>query len=175
MRINRQIRADKIRLIGAEGQQIGIMTVREGLIKAQEAGLDLVEISPTAVPPVCRIVDYGKFKYQLTKKEKDSKKAQHQVKMKEIKFKPNIDKHDFMTKAKHARDFLSKGHKVRFTCSFRGREMLLMDLGEKVIAAMCEDLSDIATIEAPIKRMGRMITTVVAPTGKKAKNIEKEN
>jgi len=166
LRINRQIRADKVRVISKEGKQIGVITLSEALKLADEDGLDLVEIAPNATPPVCKIIDYGKFKYQQIKKEKESRKAQHQVKVKEIKFKPNIDTHDFLTKEKHAKEFIEKGYKVRITCTFRGREMLHVERGEKVIKRLVEDLKEIAVVEAPIKLMGKNMSTVLAPTGK---------
>lgn len=169
MRINREIRADKLRVITEDGEQVGILTLREALARAEEMGLDLVEIAPTAKPPVAKIIDYGKFRYALAKKEKDSKKAQVQIKVKEVKLKPNIDTHDFQTKVKHARDFLLKGNKVRITCMFRGREMLHLDLGEKVVRGFCEELADISILEAPPKLMGRSMSTTLAPSGKKPK------
>ena len=169
MRINREIRADKVRVIAESGEQIGIMFLREALARAEEAGLDLVEISPAAKPPVVKIVDYGKFRYHQQKKEKDSKKAQVQIRVKEIKLKPNIDEHDFQTKLKHARDFILKGNKVRISIVFRGREMLHIDLGARVVNQFCDDLSDIAIVEAPPKLMGRTMTTVLAPSGKRPK------
>lgn len=167
MRINREIRAAKVRVIDKDGSQLGILTLGEALSKAELAGLDLVEISPTAEPPVCKIVDYGKFRYQQTKKEKESKKSQHQVKVKEVKVKPNTDDHDLQTKTKHAREFISKGNKVRITCVFRGREMLHPEFGEKVVQRMCEDLSDIAAAESPAKLLGRSLSVVLAPGAKK--------
>ena len=156
-------------MISESGEQLGVLTLREALILAETAGLDLVEIAPTAKPPVAKIIDYGKFRYHQQKKEKDSKKAQVQIKVKEIKLKPNIDTHDFQTKLKHARDFLSKGNKVRISIMFRGREMLHIDLGERVVKQFCLDLSDISVVEAPPKMMGRTITTVLAPSGKRPK------
>ncbi len=169
MRINREIRADKVRVISEAGEQIGVMSLREALAKAEEVNLDLVEISPLAKPPVVKIVDYGKFRYQQQKKEKDSKKAQVQIKVKEVKLKPNIDEHDFQTKLKHARDFILKGNKVRISVMFRGREMLHIDLGYKVVSRFCDDLSDIASVETNSKMMGRTMTTVLTPSGKKPK------
>ena len=171
MRINREIRADKVRVISESGEQLGIMFLREALGKAEEAGLDLVEIAPTAKPPVVKIIDYGKFRYHQQKKEKDSKKAQVQIKVKEIKLKPNIDTHDFQTKLKHAREFILKGNKVRISIVFRGREMLHIDLGEKVVNHFCRDLSDIAMMETPPKLLGRTMTTVMSPSGKKPKAV----
>jgi translation initiation factor IF-3 len=171
MRINREIRADRVRVISESGEMIGVMFLREALMRAEEAGLDLVEVSPTAKPPVVKIVDYGKFRYQQQKKEKDNKKAQVQIRVKEIKLKPNIDDHDFNTKLKHARDFILEGNKVRISIMFRGREMLHIDLGERVVDRFCVALSDIATLEAVPKLMGRTMTTVLAPSGKKPKPV----
>jgi translation initiation factor IF-3 len=167
LRINREIRAPKVRVIGADGKQIGVMSVPQAIQAAEEAGLDLVEISPNAEPPVCKIVDYGKFRYQQTKKEKESKKSQHQVKVKEIKLKPNIDTHDLDVKLKHAREFVQKGNKVRVTCTFRGRELMYTDKGQEVIHYLCEQLADIATPESPAKMLGKTLTTVLAPGAKK--------
>ena len=143
------------------------MSVREALAMAEEADLDLVEIAPNAEPPVCKIINFSKFRYQQIKKEKESKKSQHQVKIKEIKFKPNIDTHDFLTKEKHAREFIEKGYKVRISCVFKGREMLHTQLGENVVKKLIEDLKDIAIVESPAKLFGRSITSVIAPIAKK--------
>ncbi|MDE3055504.1 MAG: translation initiation factor IF-3 [Verrucomicrobiota bacterium] len=179
MRINREIRAERLRVVSESGEQLGVMTLREALMKAEEAGLDLVEIAPMAKPPVAKIIDYGKFRYHQQKKEKDSKKSQIQVKMKEIKLRPNIDEHDLLTKAKQAREFLVKGNKVRLTTMFRGREMVHLDLGRKMIEKFCSSLADVATVEAPSKMLGRTMTTVLAPGAKKPKILmdseEKKN
>lgn len=172
MRINREIRADRLRVITEDGEQLGVLTLRDALVRAEEAGLDLVEIAPTATPPVAKIIDYGKFRYLQQKKEKDSKKAQVQIKVKEIKVKPNIDTHDFQTKVKHAREFLLKGNKVRITCVFRGREMLHLELGEKIVNQFCQEVSDIAALEARPKLLGRAMSTTIAPTGKRPKKGE---
>jgi translation initiation factor IF-3 len=167
LRINREIRAPKVRVIGPDGEQVGVMTVPQALYAAEEAGLDLVEVSPNAEPPVCKIVDYGKYRYQQTKKEKESKKAQHQVKVKEIKLKPNIDQHDLETKLRHAREFIQKGDKVRVTCTFRGRELMYTDKGQEVINYLCDQLADIATPESPAKLLGKILSTVLAPGARK--------
>jgi translation initiation factor IF-3 len=172
LRINREIRAERVRVITESGEQLGIMTLRDALMKAEEVGVDLIEIAPNADPPVCKMIDYGKFRYHLTKKEKESKKASHQVKVKEIKLKPNIDPHDLLTKIKHIREFLQKGNKVRITCTFRGREMLYLASGEKLLERVFEESKEYATIETPIKTMGRTMSLVLAPQGKKVK-IEK--
>jgi len=167
LRINREIRALKVRVIDRDGAQLGIIPLFEAIQKAEAAGLDLVEIAPTAHPPVCKIIDYGKFRYEQTKKERESKNSQHRVKVKEIKVKPNTDDNDLRTKLKQARDFLLRGDKVRLTCAFRGREMLRPALGEQVVKGMCDDLSDVATPESEAKFMGRNLSLVLAPGGKK--------
>lgn len=169
MRINREIRVPKVRVIGQNGEQIGVLTIQEALKKAEEDGLDLVEIVPGANPPVCKIIDYGKYRYDQTKREKESKKASHQVKVKEIKVKPNIDEHDLQTKLRHAREFLAKGNKVKFSCMFRGREMVHTEIGERVVKKVIEELEDVAAVESPMKLFGRFLTVVLAPSLKKKK------
>jgi translation initiation factor IF-3 len=161
-------------VITEAGEQLGILPFREALAKAEEMGMDLVEIAPNAKPPVAKIIDYGKLRYHQAKKEKESKKAQVVIKVKEIKLKPNIDVHDFQTKLKHAREFILKGNKVRLTIMFRGREMLHLDLGQEVVKNFCDELADIAIVEATPKLMGRTMTTVLSPSGKKPKSIEKK-
>lgn len=167
LKINREIRAQKVRVIDNDGSQVGVLSLAEALAKAELAGLDLVEISPAADPPVCKIIDYGKFRYQQTKKEKEQKKTQHQIKVKEIKIKPNTSEHDLTTKIKHAREFIAKGNKVKLTCVFRGREMAHPEFGEKVMIRICDDLADVATPDSPAKLFGRSLTMVLAPGGKK--------
>ncbi len=166
-RINREIRAPKVRVIDEEGSQLGVLLLSEALAKAELAGMDLVEIAPTAEPPVCKIIDYGKYRYQITKKDKENKKAQHQVKVKEIKIKPTTDDHDIDVKAKHAKEFIAKGNKVRITCVFRGRELLHPEIGFKAVHKFCEDLAEIATAESEPKLLGRNLSVVLAPGGKK--------
>lgn len=163
MRINREIRAPKVRVISSTGEQVGIMTPRDAIKKAEDEGLDLVEIAPNATPPVCKIIDYGKFRYDQTKREKESKKASHQIKVKEVKVKPNINEHDLQTKMRHAKDFLEKGNKVKVTCMFRGREMAHKDIGERLIRKIVEDLNEVAVCETPMKMFGRFLTVVLAP------------
>lgn len=167
MRINREIRAPKVRVIDKDGSQLGILTLSEALFKAEQQGLDLVEISASAEPPVCKIIDYGKYRYQITKKEKESKKSQHQVKVKELKIKPNTDQHDLQTKLRHAKEFLIKGDKVRITCVFRGRELQHPEFGHQVVQKLCEELAEIATPESEAKLLGRNLSVVLAPGGKK--------
>ncbi len=172
MRINREIRAAKVRVIDKDGGQVGVLMIGEAIARAEQAGLDLVEIAPGAEPPVCKIIDYGKFRYQMTKKEKESKKSQHQVKVKEVKVKPNTDEHDLQVKLRHARDFIGKGNKVRLTCVFRGREMQHPEFGMRVVQRMCEELADVGTAESPPKMMGRSLSVVLAPGAKKKKGSE---
>lgn len=156
-----------MRVINEAGEQVGILPIEEAMRMADEAGVDLVEIVATSTPPVCKIIDYGKFRYDQTKREKESKKSQHQVKVKEIKVKPNIDDHDLETKLRHAREFLVKGNKVKFTCQFRGREMAHPEIGTKLMQRVLESLNEISTVEAPPNMMGRVLTMVLAPGGKK--------
>lgn len=163
MRSNREIRARELRVIDQDGNQLGVISRDEALRAAESAGLDLVEVVPNATPPVCKILNYGKYRYDQTKRERESKKQSQQSKLKEIKLKPNISDHDFDFKMKHARSFLEKGHKVKITCTFRGREMAHQDVGRRVVRRMVEALEDIGTPETPPKMMGRMLNTVVAP------------
>ena len=156
-----------MRVIDKDGDQLGILPTSEAIAKAELVGLDLVEIAATAEPPVCKIIDYGKYRYQVTKKEKESKKSQHQVKVKELKLKPTTDDHDILVKIKHAREFITKGDKVRVTCVFRGRELAHPQIGRRAVERICEELSDIATPESDAKLMGRNLSTVLAPGGKK--------
>lgn len=172
MKVNREIRASKVRVISHTGEQVGVLSLQEALAMADAEGLDLVEIVPGSNPPVCKVMNFGKFRYDQTKREKESKKAQHQVKVKEIKIKPNTDENDLNTKTRHAREFLTKGNKVKITCTFRGREMAHPEIGEKLMVKFCADLEDIATIEAPPKMLGKMLSAVLAPGGTKKK---KEN
>lgn len=174
MRVNREIRAPRVRVISHTGEQLGVLPIHEALARADEAGLDLVEISAGSNPPVCKIINYGKFRYDQTKREKESKKAQHQIKVKEIKLKPNISIHDLETKMQHIRDFLAKGNKVKVSCMFRGREMMHPEIGEKLMRKLCEDLEEIAIAEAPLKFLGRILTVVLAPGAKKKKEVTKE-
>lgn len=167
MRINREIRAPRVRVIDRDGHQLGVLTLMDAIHRAEQVGLDLVEIAPTADPPVCKIIDFGKYRYQQTKKEKESKKSQHQVKVKEIKVKPNTDDHDLQTKLRHAREFITEGDKVKITCVFRGREMAHPEFGERIVQKFCDDMADIATLESPAKMFGKSLTVVLTPGAKK--------
>jgi len=175
LRVNRQIRAPKVRVIDKNGQQVGILSLQEALSMAESEKLDLVEISPNAQPPVCKVIDYGKFRYQQTKKEKESKKSQHQVKIKEVKVKPNTDDHDLQVKLRMARGFILKGDKVRITCMFKGREMAHPEVGRKVVQKMIDQLLDIATAEAFPKQVGRFLSVTLSPGAKKMKEQIRES
>ena len=159
--INEQIRDREIRLIGADGEQLGIMSAREAMKIAQEAELDLVKIAPTAKPPVCKIIDYGKFKYEQTRKEKEARKKQKTVAIKEVRLSPNIDTNDLNTKTNNSRKFLSKGNKVKVTLRFRGREMAHVQQSKHILDDFAEALADIAVIEKPAKMEGRAMSMVL--------------
>lgn len=167
MRVNKEIRAPRVRVIGANGEQVGIIALYEALRLAEDAELDLVEVVSNSNPPVCKVMNFGKFRYDQTKREKENKKTQHQIKVKEVKIKPNIGTHDLETKYRHARQFIEEGDKVKLTCTFRGREMMHPEFGEKLVREMLDKLSDIAQAEAPPKLMGKMLTVVLAPSTKK--------
>ncbi len=160
--INEQIRDKEVRLIGENGEQLGVMRVREAMRLAEEAELDLVKIAPTAKPPVCKIIDYGKYRYELARKEKEARKKQKVVELKEIRLSPNIDSNDLNTKMNAARKFLSKGDKVKITLRFRGRELAHMHASRHILDDFAVSLSDIAVVEKAPKVEGRSISTVLA-------------
>jgi len=162
-RINERIRVPEIRVIGAEGNQLGILESREALRMAEDQGLDLVEIAPEAKPPVCKIMDYGKFIYAEEKKLKESRKKQHQTKVKEIRLGPQMGMHDYQVKLNHAKEFLTKRDKVKVSMRFRGREMAHVDLGQKLIDRFIEDIAPLANVEHAPKMEGRTINLVVSP------------
>ncbi|AKZ66007.1 Translation initiation factor 3 [Candidatus Palibaumannia cicadellinicola] len=163
-RINLEILAHKVRLTGINGESIGIFTLKKALEKAEEAGVDLVEISPNAEPPVCKIMDYGKFIYEKNKSNKEQKKKQKIIQVKEIKFRPSIDESDYKVKLRNLIRFLEDGDKVKITLRFRGREISHQKIGLEVINRVRDDLSDIALVESlPSKIEGRQITMVLAP------------
>lgn len=153
--INEQIKDKEVRLIGEDGEQLGIMPAREAMKIAREAELDLVKIAPTAKPPVCKIIDYGKYRYELARKEKEAKKKQKVIEIKEVRLSPNIDTNDLNTKTSAARRFLEKGDKVKVTLRFRGREMAHMSKSRYILDDFAEALSDIAVIDKPSKVEGR--------------------
>ena len=160
--INEQIRDKEVRLIGSDGEQLGIMSAKEAMFKAQEAGLDLVKIAPQAKPPVCKIIDYGKYRYELARKEKEAKKKQKTIDVKEVRLSPNIDTNDLNTKMNAAKKFLAKGNKVKITLRFRGREMAHMSSSKHILDDFAENLSDIAVVEKAPKIEGRSIGMVLA-------------
>lgn len=160
--INEQIRDREVRLIGPDGEQIGVVSSREAQKIADEAGLDLVKIAPNAKPPVCKVIDYGKYRYDLARKEKDAKKKQKTVELKEIRLSPNIDTNDLNTKMNAAKKFLAKGNKVKITLRFRGREMAHMNSSKHILDDLAEQLSDIAVVEKAPKIEGRSIGMVLA-------------
>ena len=160
--INEQIRDREVRLIGEEGEQLGVMSSREAQKLADEAGLDLVKIAPTAKPPVCKIVDYGKYRCEQARTEKDSRKKQKTIEIKEIRLSPNIDTNDLNTKINAAKKFLTKGDKVKVTLRFRGREMAHMNASKHILDDFAEALTEIAVVEKPAKVEGRSMTMVLA-------------
>lgn len=160
--INEQIRDKEVRVIGEDGEQLGIMPTKEALKLAEEAGVDLVKIAPTAKPPVCRIVDYGKFKYEQTRKEREAKKKQKTVEIKEIRLSPNIDTNDLNTKINAARKFIGKGDRVKITLRFRGREMAHMNNSKHILDDFAQALSDIAVVDKAPKVEGRSMTMFLA-------------
>lgn len=155
--------APEIRLIDAEGNQIGIVPPDEGLKMAEKEGLDLVEISPDAKPPVCKVMDYGKYRYEIAKKEKDSKKKQHVIVVKEIRLRPRTEDHDLEFKMKHARKFLEQKNKVKFTVMFRGREMAYKEFGEQLLDRVVEYLDEVSKVEMEKKMEGRRLTMTLIP------------
>ena len=159
--INEQIRDREVRLIGEDGEQLGIMSAREAMKIAQEAELDLVKIAPTAKPPVCKIIDYGKFRCEQSRKEKEAKKKQKTVEIKEVRLSPNIDTNDLNTKVNNARKFISKGNKVKVTLRFRGREMAHVQQSRHILDDFAELLTDIAVVEKPAKLEGRNMSMVL--------------
>ncbi|MBX9634525.1 MAG: translation initiation factor IF-3 [Magnetospirillum sp.] len=162
-RVNREIDARSIRLVGAEGEMIGVVTLREGLVMAEEAGLDLVEVSPNAEPPVCKILDFGKFKYEVQKKKNEAKKKQKVIEVKEIKLRPSIDDNDYGVKMRNMRKFLEEGDKVKVTLRFRGRELAHQDLGMRVLERVRDDLEDLGKVEQIPKMEGRQMVMVISP------------
>ena len=162
LRINEEIRASEVRLV-EDGEENLILPLRDALAHATEKGLDLVEISPNAKPPVCRVMDYGKYRFEQLKREKEAKKNQRVVQLKEVKFRPNIEDHDFETKVKNAERFLIDGDKVKATIMFRGREITHQDLGRALLQRMAETLAEVAVQEKPPKTEGKNMTAIFAP------------
>lgn len=176
-RVNERIRVPEVRVIGADGSQVGLVDTDRARALAREAGLDLVEVSPNAKPPVCRIMDYGKFKFEAQKKAKQAKAKQHVIKIKEIKLHPKTDTNDYDYRVKHAREFLEKGWKVKVTLVFRGREMAHQDYGKRLLERMKEDLADEAELETASRMEGNSMHLIFAPLkpGTKKKAIAIDN
>ncbi|MBF0093598.1 MAG: translation initiation factor IF-3 [Alphaproteobacteria bacterium] len=162
-RVNEEVDAKDVRLIDAEGENVGVVSTRDAMAMALAAGLDLVEISPNADPPVCKILDYGKYKYEAQKKKNEAKKRQKVIEVKEVKLRPNIDDNDYDVKLRNMRRFLEEGDKVKVTLRFRGREMAHQDLGMKVLDRVREELLDQAKVEQFPKMEGRQMIMVMAP------------
>ena len=162
-RVNRMIRISPVRVIGPEGEQLGVLPVEEALAAAQERGLDLVEVAPTARPPVVKIMDYGKFKFEEAKAARAAKKKQHIIQLKEVKYRPGIDDHDFDFKTRHAREFLGDGNKVKVTMMFRGRQIAHPEMGREVMVRGAGVLEDIGKVEQVPSMEGRTMTMVIGP------------
>ncbi|MEO5511430.1 MAG: translation initiation factor IF-3 [Longimicrobiales bacterium] len=162
-RINRQIRISPVRVISADGEQMGIMAIEDALAAAEGDGLDLVEVAPTARPPVVRIMDYGKYKYEEARKARVAKKKQHHIQIKEVKFRPGIEPHDFDFKVRHARRFLEEGDKVKVTMMFRGRQMAHPEHGREVLGRVAAELEEVGKVESQPSLEGRQMVMVVAP------------
>ena len=163
MRINERIRVPSVRVIGDEGEQLGIMDTRDAVRMAREKGLDLVEVAPGAEPPVCRIIDYGKFQYEAKKKANEAKKKQVVITVKEVKFRPGTDDHDYDYRMKHAREWLQEGDKVKATIWFRGREMTHRELGARILERLERDLADIGEVEARPRMEGNQMFIILSP------------
>uniref|UniRef100_A0A7C3RIS6 Translation initiation factor IF-3 n=1 Tax=Dictyoglomus thermophilum TaxID=14 RepID=A0A7C3RIS6_DICTH len=166
-RINEKIRAKEVRVVGEDGKQLGIMPIDQAIKLARERHLDLVEVAPNANPPVCRIMDYGKFKYELTRKEKEAKKSQKIAsEVKEIKIRPNIEEHDYQVKLKKIREFLEKGYKVRLIILFKGRQLIYNEWGDKLLERILQDIADLGTAEKKGQQVGMTMVTMLVPTKK---------
>jgi len=163
--INEKIRDREVRLIGSEGEQLGVVSIKDALEIASEKSLDLVKIAPTAVPPVCKVMDYGKYKFELTKKEKEQRKNQKVITIKEVRVTPNIDDHDFFTKVNNAIKFLKAGDKVKVTVRFRGREVTHSKLGEVLLVRFTEEVKEVGVIEKRPKLEGRNMFMFISPKG----------
>ena len=167
LQINEEIRDKEVRVIGAEGEQLGIMSSRDAYNMAQEKNLDLVKIAPQAQPPVCRIMDYGRFKYETQKKKQEAKKRQTVIQIKEIKLRPKTDEHDYQTKLNHIRRFIEEGDRCKVTIFFRGREIVHKDRGQTMLDRVVEDTKDIAKVEQEARAEGRTLHMMLTPVPKK--------
>ena len=164
VRVNDQIRISPVRLVGEDGEQIGIVSIEEARERAEERGLDLVEVAPDARPPVCKLMDYGKFKYEEARRAREAKKKQRVMQVKEVKFRPNTDTHDYEVKMRNVTKFLENGDKVKITLRFRGREMAHQDLGRNLLERVAEDTKAIGKVEHMPKMEGRQMIMIIGPT-----------
>ncbi|MFM9037162.1 MAG: translation initiation factor IF-3 [Actinomycetota bacterium] len=171
-RYNERIRAKEVRVIGPDGSQLGIKAVPDALALARELDLDLVEVAPMATPPVCRIMDYGKFRYEESQRAREARKKTAHITVKEVKFRPKIGKGDFDTKVRHVQEFLAEGHKVKVTLQFRGREMAHPELGSKILDEVIEAISEVGKVETQARLEGRSMTMVLVPEKKSTKKKE---
>lgn len=161
--VNDSIKAKQVRLIDANNENRGIVSIKEALLIAEDAGLDLIEISPQANPPVCKVLDYGKYRYEQQKKKNEAKKNQKIVEIKELKLRPAIEAHDYEVKLKQAKKFLEQGNKVKLTMRFKGRELSANDMGKQILSKLTEDLDDCSKIDSELKLEGRQMTVILAP------------
>ncbi|WP_224249542.1 translation initiation factor IF-3 [Hyalangium gracile] len=173
-RTNRRIRAREVRVVGPDGAQLGVMPLEAALDRARNEGLDLVEISPMASPPVCKIMDYGKFKYEEKKKASESKRAQLTVQLKEVKLRPKTDEHDYEFKVRNMRRFLEEGNKAKVVIQFRGREITHREQGTAILDDVAKDLKEVGVVEQPPRMEGRMMFMIVAPTAKVAQRAREQ-
>jgi translation initiation factor IF-3 len=172
--VNERIRANQVRVISEDGQQLGVMTSIEALRIAREQGFDLVAVAPEAVPPVCRIMDFNKYKYQQARQEREAKKKHHMAKLKEMKFKPHINDHDYLVKLNQLKKFLSRGDKAKVTMVFRGREMAHIDVGRRILERLTKDLTVVGLVDRNPLLEGRFMTMIFSPDHAAIKRAEKE-
>ena len=163
VRVNHKIRVPEVRVIGEDGKMLGIMPTKQAQGLASQAGLDLVEINPKAVPPVCKVMDYGKYKYEKKKKEREAKKHQTVIELKEVKFRPNTDSHDIEVKTRNIRRFLEEKNKVKLTVRFRGREMAHKDIGRKLLLRVSESVAELGSVSQQPREEGRVMTMIISP------------
>lgn len=167
-KINAQITAPKVRIVGPDGEQLGIVSIQEARDRSREFGLDLVEVAPKATPPVCKIMDYGKFRYQQQKRAHEAKKKQTVIQVKEVKVRPKIDEHDYQFKLQHVKRFLQGGDKAKVSVFFRGREIVHRDLGRKILDRFIEDVGELGEVENMPRMEGKSMTMILAPSGQKS-------
>ena len=174
LRVNERIRVSQVRVIGADGAQLGVMTPLDALRLAREAGLDLVEVAPQTAPPVCRILDFNKFRYEERRREREARRKHHVAKLKEVKFKPHIETHDYHVKLQMIRRFLIRGDQVKVTMVYRGRELAHTELGRRVLDRLVEDLKSVSRVERTPALDGRFMTMVIGPDRDKIKQLERQ-